>query len=200
MNGDYYTGPERRSIAAHPPDFSSIAIGAVAIIGFTMMLLALGGALGVNVPGDAAAGAIATEFGTWAVFSAVIGTALGCMVGGLVCARHTLSSAVAHGLGAIGAAVVFSALLGVLGVPGMLGSAMTFAATDIGTAATTAIGWGGWALLVGLAASFLVAPLGWVAGLAMRPHASKEMRVEEHHFVRPRRVPESDEVSGRSRL
>lgn len=193
MNGDFYMGPERRDDAARPPDFSAIAIGVVSTIGFTMLLLAFGGALGIDVPGGASEGAIPTDFATWAVVSAVLGTLLGCMVGGLLCARHTLSSAIGHGVAACAGAVAFGALLGTLGIPGLLGSAMTFSATDIGGAAAASIGWGGWALFVGLIVSFVAAVGGWMGGLALRPRSAKELRIEEHHIVRPTRTVRSDD-------
>jgi hypothetical protein len=200
MDGGYYMGPERRDTATRPADFSAIAIGAVAIIGVTMLLLAFGGALGVEVPAGSADGSIATEFATWAVVSATIGTLVGCMVGGLLCARHTLSSAIGHGVAACAGAVVLGALLGVLGIPGLLGSAMTLTATDIGPASVASIGWGGWALFVGLLVSFVASVLGWMAGLALRPRARTELRIEERHIVRPsREVRGEDELRVRTR-
>jgi hypothetical protein len=200
MDGDYYMGPERRDVATRPADFSAIAIGAFVIIGITMLLLAFGGALGVEVPTGSAEGAMATDFATWAVVSAVFGTLLGCMVGGLLCVRHTLSSAIGHGVATCAAAVAFGALLGVLGVPGLLGSAMTLTATVIGPASVASIGWGGWALFVGLLVSFVVAVLGWMAGLALRPRARTELRIEERHIVRPsREVRNGGDVRVRTR-
>lgn len=198
MDRDLYSGPERRRISVRPPDVGSIAAASLIIIGVTMLMLSLGGAIGYDVPAEAAIGSIATEFASWAVFSALVGTLVGSMVGGLLCARHSVTAAIGHGLAACAGAIVFGALLGAIGVPGLLGSAMTFGATNIGVAATAAIGWDGWALFIAAAASYVVAVIGWMAGLAMQPRASKELRIEAHQFVRP--LPESDEVRAHSRV
>lgn len=180
---DIYVGPERRDDVRRTPDTTALVASIFAILGFTMLLLAFGGALGIDVPGGLADGALGTEFGTWAFLSAVIGTLLGCLVGGLMSSRHGLSSAIGHGLAACSGAIVLGALLGAFGVIGLLGGGIAFSGAEGG--AVSEIGWNGWALFVGLLSSYVAGVAGWMAGLALQPRASKEMRIEDRRFVRP---------------
>jgi hypothetical protein len=180
---DIYSGPDRRTAADRSPDTTALVGSTFAIIGATMLLLAFGGALAIDVAEGIGDGAIATQFGTWAVVSAVLGTFVGCLVGGLMGVRHGVSSAIGHGIAATSGAIVLGALLGVFGLPGLIGSALVFTGAEGGV--VVSIGWSGWALVVAVAASMLVGIAGWIAGLALQPRATNELRVEEHRFVRP---------------
>lgn len=180
---DMYVGPERRQDVRRMPDTTALVASIFAILGMTMLLLAFGGALGIDVPGGLADGALATAIGTWAFLSAVIGTFLGCLVGGLMSTRHGISSAVGHGLAACSGALVLGSLLSSFGVTGLLGGGIAFTGAEGG--AVTEIHWNGWALFVGILSSYVTGVGGWIAGLALQPRASKELRIEDRRFVRP---------------
>lgn len=180
---DLYVGPERRRRGGRFPDTTALVAGVLATIGLTLLLLSFGGALGINVAAGSPDGVVSTEFGTWAFVSAVLGTLGGCLVGGLMSVRHSVSSAITHGIAVCSGALAVGALLGALGVTGLTGAAFAF--TNEQAAAITSIAWGGWALFVTVIASFAVAVVGWMAGLALQPRASRERRIEEHRFVRP---------------
>jgi hypothetical protein len=183
MDMEFYSGPERRKFPTRAPDVTALVAGIFTTLGVTMLLLTFGGALGINVGSGAPDGALATQFGTWAFVSAVIGTLVGCFVGGLLSVRHGIASAIGHGLAACSGALAVGALLGTLGIVGLMGSALTF--TGGSGDAISSIGWNGWALFVAVISSFVVAVGGWVAGLALQPRASHELRIEERHLVRP---------------
>jgi hypothetical protein len=183
MDMDLYSGPERRRRASRAPDVTALVAGVFTTLGVTMLLLAFGGALGVNVGSSAPDGALATEFGTWAFVSAVIGTLVGCMVGGLLSVRHGIASAIGHALAACSGALAIGSLLGTLGVVGLMGSALTYTGADGDL--ISSIGWNGWALFVAVISSFVVAVGGWIAGLAMQPRAGHELRIEERRIIRP---------------
>ncbi len=180
---ELYVGPERRRHGGRAPDTTALVAGVLATIGITMLLLSFGGALGIDVPGGAADGALSTEFGTWAFVAAVVGAFGGSIVGGLMSRRHGITSAVSHGLATCAGALVGGALLGVFGVVGLMGGAFAYTGAEIGS--ITAIGWGGWALFVAVVASFVAAVVGWITGLALQPGREGELRIEEHRFVRP---------------
>lgn len=158
-------------------DWSAIIVSVFVGLALTMLLLAFGGAAGIEAADGASAGTIGAAFGTWAVISALIGTLVGTFIGGRFSHWRTGGSAVYHGITAWSVVLVLSALLGSFGVVGLVGSALQQDAVVVQAQqaqgqqaqanqeeAAEAISWGGWALALGLLLTMLVSIGGWWLG------------------------------------
>ncbi|MCZ4495495.1 MAG: hypothetical protein JWM25_78, partial [Thermoleophilia bacterium] len=109
------------------------------------------------------------------IIAALGGTFVGSYIGGRYTRWTSLGGAVYHALGAWGLSLGIGIWLGTNGASGLLGSSLTSAANtpraDIARSTGTkpediadAIGWGGWALALGLVLTLIVSITAWRFG------------------------------------
>lgn len=160
-------------------NWGAIALAVLVGFGITLLLITVGAAAGAmaedgNVA-DGDSGKIASALGAWTVLAALGGTFVGSYIGGRYTRWTSRGGAVYHALGAWGLSLLVGVWLGASGTSGLLGSAFTGAANTprkqvaAGTGAkpadiVDAIGWGGWALALGLLLTMLVAVAAWWFG------------------------------------
>lgn len=166
-------------------DWAAIVAAVVVGLGVTLLLVALGIAIGALAVEQAVAGepgTISAVVGGWTIASALIGAFVGTFVGGRYSRAVGDGNAAAHGATSWSLVTVLTVWFGATGVVGLLGSALAGVAPQVvddpGAAPTgvalpgipeEAIGWGGWALFLGLALTLAISILGWWLGERTRP-------------------------------
>ncbi len=164
-------------------DWGAILLAVVVGLGVTLLLVAMGIAVGALVADDAGGRVITAAVGGWTVLSALLGTLVGTFVGGRFARSRLPGSAVYHGLGAWALTTVVTVWLGVTGVVGLLGSALRAVSAQVEAAGApdatapvqlpgvpeNAVGWGGWALFLGLLLTLAVSIVGWWIGARSQP-------------------------------
>jgi hypothetical protein len=160
-------------------NWGAIVLAVLAGFGITLLLVTVGAAAGAMAEGndvaDGDSGKIAAALGTWTVLAALGGTFVGSYIGGRYSRWTSRGGAVYHALGAWGLSLALGLWLGATGATGLLGSAFTAdantprAARVAATGAkpddiVDAIGWGGWALALGLVLTMVVSIGAWWFG------------------------------------
>jgi hypothetical protein len=162
-------------------DWGAVLASVVVGLGVTLLLVALGiaiGALATEQIAGADAGTITGAIGLWTILSALIGAFVGTFVGGRFSRSSMPGAVIYHGLASWSLVTVITVWFGATGVVGLLGTALQGVdviadAPDAPTALPgipeQAIGWGGWALFLGLLVTLAVSIIGWWVGARTRP-------------------------------
>lgn len=182
-----YTGTHTGGIARWGGvDWGAILASVFAGLGITLLLTAIGAAIGVTVSDDDdAAGKIATTVGIWALISTAVGTFLGAYIGGAMMRWGTRFSSLYHGVAAWSFTLILSIWLGVNAAAGLVGASLQ--AANAAAEANTVRGddvqnvqvpqanlqqvleSGSWWLVAGLIVSLALAVAGWFLGAKTSP-------------------------------
>lgn len=169
-------------------DWGAILASVFAGLAITMLLMAIGAAIGVTATDSQDdAGTLGTALGIWALIATALGTFLGAYIGGAMMRWGARFSSVYHGITSWAFALILSIWLGVSAATGLLGASLQAANAAAESNAVSAqdaeninvqapqvdvnqvLESGSWYLVAGLIVSLVLAIAGWFLGAKSNP-------------------------------
>lgn len=179
-------------------DWGAILAAVFAGLGITMLLMAIGAAIGVTATdSEKNADELGTALGIWALVATAIGTFIGSYIAGAMMRWGTRFSALYHGITAWAFAIILSIWLGAAAATGLLGASLQAANAAAESNAADArdaedavqniqppqvdvnqvLESGSWILVAGLIIALALSIAGWILGAKKDPLAEHATEV-----------------------